>query len=53
MIKIYKFQSDMWILIEEMQDDLALAQRLAELRQDGFEYQAELQTISGSEILGV
>jgi len=53
MIKIYKFESDMWVLIEEMQDDLALAQRLAELRQDGFEYRAELQTISGSEILGV
>lgn len=32
---------DSWELVEEMSDDLALAQRLSELRADGEEYRAE------------
>jgi hypothetical protein len=36
-----KVSHDSWEIVEEMEDDLALAQRLIELRQDGFEYRAE------------
>ena len=41
MISIWKLENNSWQLIEEMQDDLALAQRIGELRQDGGEYRAE------------
>ena len=41
MISIWKLDGDSWELVEEMQDDLALAQRLSELRLDGYEYRAE------------
>jgi hypothetical protein len=34
-------ENEYWTLVEEMQDDLVLAQRLLELRQDGNEYVAE------------
>jgi len=42
MFSIWKKVSDeSWELVEEMQDDLALAQRLIDLRIDGNEYRAE------------
>ena len=42
MITIWKKEDEMnWQLIEEMEDDLALADRLIQLRQDGNEYRAE------------
>lgn len=41
MISIWRLFNDSWEMVEEMGDDLALAQRLAELRQDGNEYRAE------------
>ena len=44
MIQIFKKvtdQNEYWTLIEELEDDLALAQRMSELRQDGQEYKAE------------
>jgi hypothetical protein len=54
MIKIFKKindQNEYWTLIEELSDDLALAQRMAELSQDGNEYRAEMSIIGGSEIM--
>lgn len=51
MISIWKFVNDSWELVEEMQDDLALAQRLNELRQDGGEYRAEKRSGGFSSIL--
>lgn len=41
MISIWKLKEDSWELVEELQDDLALAQRLSELRISGDEYRAE------------
>lgn len=52
MIQIFKKIDDMnYQLIEEMQDDLALAQRLIDLRMDGSEYRAEDKNELGSQIL--
>lgn len=52
MIQIFKKVDEMnWQLIEEMQDDLALAQRLLDLRKDGSEYRAEDKNELGSRIL--
>jgi hypothetical protein len=54
MIKIFKKvidQNEYWTLIEELSDDLAIAQRMAELSQDGNEYRAEMSTIGGSEVM--
>jgi len=53
MISIWKLNNDSWELIEEMQDDLALAQRINELRQDGGEYRAEKRDGGFSSILEV
>jgi len=54
MITIWKkADENNWQLIEEMQDDLALAQRLIDLRKDGSEYQAEERKGSESRILDV
>lgn len=41
MISIWKLVNESWEIVEELQDDLALIQRLIELRQDGNEYRAE------------
>lgn len=43
MISIWKLKSELnsWELVEELSDDLVLAQRLNELRTDGGEYRAE------------
>lgn len=52
MIQIFKKVDEMnWQLIEEMQDDLALAQRLIDLRKDGSEYRSEKKEGSVSSIL--
>ena len=51
MFSIWKMVNDAWELVEEMQDDLALAQRLADLRLDGNEYRAEMKNDFGSTIL--
>lgn len=54
MISIWKMIDDQnWELIEEMEDDLTLAQRLIDLRQDGNEYRAEKRDGGFSSILGV
>lgn len=53
MVTIWKMSGDAWELVEELQDDLALAQRLSELRQDGNEYRAEKRDDFGATILGV
>jgi hypothetical protein len=54
MFSIWKKVSDeSWELVEELQDDLALAQRLADLRGDGLEYRAEKRDGATSSILGV
>ena len=47
-----KVSEESWELVEEMQDDLALAQRLSELRLDGLDYRAEKKDSFGSQILG-
>jgi len=41
MISIWKLIDESWQIVEEMQNDLTLVQRLSELRQDGNEYRAE------------
>lgn len=41
MNSIWRLVGESWELVEELQDDLALAQRLSELRLDGSEYRAE------------
>lgn len=52
MITIWKrIDENTWELVEELQDDLALAQRLSELRGNGLEYRAERKTCLGSEII--
>lgn len=48
MIKIFQRHEDehgniSFVLVEELQDDAALAQRLAELRADGGEFHAEIK----------
>ena len=48
-----KISDESWELIEELQDDLALAQRISDLRADGSEYRAEKVDGSFSSILGV
>ncbi len=56
MIQIFKKvvdENEYWTLVEEMQDDLALAQRLLELRQDGNQYRAEKRDGGFSSVLGV
>lgn len=54
MITIWKKADDEnWQLVEEMEDDLALAQRMIDLRQDGNEYRAEKRDGAFSSILGV
>ena len=52
MISIWKLDGDSWELVEEMQDDLALAQRLSELRLDGSEYRAEKRDGGFAAVLG-
>lgn len=47
-----KLDEQNWEFIEEMQDDLALAQRLIDLRQDGNEYRAEKRDGCFSSVLG-
>jgi hypothetical protein len=52
MFSIWKKVSDeSWELVEEMMDDLALAQRLSELRTDGSEYRAEKRDGSSASVL--
>lgn len=52
MISIWKkLDEQSWQLIEEMEDDLALAGRLIDLRVDGNEYRAEKRDGTMSEIL--
>jgi hypothetical protein len=46
-------QNEFWELVEQMEDDLALAQRLIDLRMDGSEYRAEVREGSCSMILDV
>ena len=41
MISIWKLENNSWVLIEELSDDLVLADRINQLRQDGGEYRAE------------
>jgi len=54
MITIWKKEDEMnWKLIEEMEDDLVLADRLIQLRQDGNEYRAEKREGGFSSVLGV
>ena len=54
MISIWKkINEDSWQLVEEMTDDLALAQRMIELRQDGNEYRAEKRNGGFASILEV
>ena len=42
-----------WVLIHELETDQELISDLEYLRQDGFEYRAELKNEYGSQILGV
>ena len=52
MIQIFKkIDENNFQLVEEMQDDLALAQRLIDLRKDGSEYRAEKKEGSTSTVL--
>lgn len=51
MISIWKKDNENWILIEELEDDLALAGRLFELRQGLDEYRAEKREGTTSSIL--
>lgn len=54
MITVWKKVSDVsWELVEEMADELLLAQRLEELRVDGSEYRAERKLPVGSCILDI
>lgn len=53
MISIWKLKDNSWELVEEMQDDLALAQRINELRQDGGEYRAEKRNGGFASVLEV
>lgn len=55
MITIWvKKDENTWELVEELQDDLALAQRLIELRKDGLKVvRVERKNSLGSEILDV
>jgi hypothetical protein len=53
MISIWHLVNDSWELVEEMTDDLALAQRISELRQDGSQYRAEKREAGFSSILEV
>jgi len=54
MISIWKkINEESWQLVEEMTDDLALAQRIIELRQDGNEYRAEKHNGGFASILEV
>ena len=41
MISVWVLNNDSWEYVEEMEDDLALAARMIELRLDGKEYRAE------------
>lgn len=52
MITIWKqVTPESWELVEELQDDLALAQRILELRAQGEQARAEKKNELGSEIL--
>jgi hypothetical protein len=54
MITIWvKRNENLWELVEELQDDLALAQRIVDLRMDGSDYRAEKVTELSSTILDV
>lgn len=54
MISIWKKLDEQdWILIEEMEDDLVLVDRMIQLRQDGNEYRAEKRDGSLSSVLEV
>lgn len=48
-----KEPDDSWFLIEEMEDDLVLADRMLQLRQDGSEYRAEQRNGHNAQILDV
>jgi hypothetical protein len=50
MITIWKLNGESWELIEESNEAI-LDSRLAELREDGSEYRAELRVESSSTIL--
>lgn len=52
MITIWKLSHEAWELVDELQDDLALAQRLSELRLDGSEYRAEMRDGGFATVLG-
>jgi hypothetical protein len=52
MISIWQLVDDSWQIVEEMEDDLALAQRLEELRNNGGQYRAEKRTGGFASILG-
>ena len=51
--QIFKLDDESWALIEEMEDDLALAVRLLQLRQDGQTYRAEQRNGAMAKILDV
>ncbi len=54
MITVWKkLENESWELVESMEDDLALAQKLIDLRMDGSEYRAEKREGSTSMILDV
>jgi hypothetical protein len=54
MISIWKLiDESSWEFVEEMTDDLALAQRMIELRQDGNQYRAEKRDGGFSSVLEV
>lgn len=50
---IKKIDENMWQVLEEVQDESLLTQRLLDLRQDGGEYKAEKRDGSMSSILDV
>lgn len=51
--QIFKSEDESWVLIEECMDDLALADRLITLRNDGEKYRAEKRDGNTAEILDV
>jgi hypothetical protein len=53
MISIWKLVDESWQIIEELEDDLALAQRLEDLRNDGNQYRAEKRTGGFASVLEV
>lgn len=53
MITIWKLENEAWILIQEVEDMAELLSTLEDLRLDGSEYRAELETAFNTQILGV